>query len=197
MEELCPLHEMRWRPSIFGWEVSCKSSRRFGITRFRFSQIFRLRLLSFFPDPSTEASIFLAYESLHRCSSGMHLINFLTDLLVFISWIWLLAGRFFVLCRVVFIFLVILISGSWVISNALFSYFLRIWVHLFGYFDFRFLSNPYCYIRGAEVFKFHNILGSIRKGIESHRLAQVFPLFLLLIFLINCRFNDFALLEKS
>ncbi|VVA40751.1 PREDICTED: LOC109949931, partial [Prunus dulcis] len=35
-----------------------------------------------------------------------------------------------------------------------------------------FLSNPYCYIRGAEVFKFHNILDSIRKGIESHRLAQ-------------------------
>ncbi|XP_034197294.1 uncharacterized protein LOC117612739 isoform X3 [Prunus dulcis] len=29
MEELCPLHEMRWRPSIFGWEI------------------LRLRLLSF------------------------------------------------------------------------------------------------------------------------------------------------------
>ena len=39
----------------------------------------------FFPDPSTEASIFLAYESLHRCSSGMHLMKFWTDLLVFIS----------------------------------------------------------------------------------------------------------------
>ncbi|KAI5354278.1 hypothetical protein L3X38_007173 [Prunus dulcis] len=35
-----------------------------------------------------------------------------------------------------------------------------------------FLSNPYCYIKGAEVFKFQNILDSIRKGIESHRLAQ-------------------------
>ncbi|KAI5336933.1 hypothetical protein L3X38_016202 [Prunus dulcis] len=39
---------MRWRPSIFGWEVSCKSSRRFGIGRFRFFQILGLRLLSFF-----------------------------------------------------------------------------------------------------------------------------------------------------
>ncbi|KAI5320717.1 hypothetical protein L3X38_040425 [Prunus dulcis] len=29
MEEPCPLHEMRWRPSIFGWEI------------------LRLRLLSF------------------------------------------------------------------------------------------------------------------------------------------------------
>ncbi|KAI5325701.1 hypothetical protein L3X38_034775 [Prunus dulcis] len=47
MEALCSLLGMRWRPSIFGWEVSCKSSRSFGIGRFRFFHILRLRLLSF------------------------------------------------------------------------------------------------------------------------------------------------------
>ncbi|KAI5354325.1 hypothetical protein L3X38_007220 [Prunus dulcis] len=48
MEGLCRLGEMCWRPLIFGWEVSCESSRRFGIGRFRFFQILRLRLLSLF-----------------------------------------------------------------------------------------------------------------------------------------------------
>ncbi|KAI5319251.1 hypothetical protein L3X38_038959 [Prunus dulcis] len=46
-------------------------------------------------------------------------------------------------------------------------------LRIFASFVFRFLSNPYCYIREVEVFKFQNILGSIRKGIESHRLAQI------------------------
>ncbi|VVA28732.1 PREDICTED: LOC109949931 [Prunus dulcis] len=31
MGELCSLLEMRWRPSIFVWEVSCKSSRAFNL----------------------------------------------------------------------------------------------------------------------------------------------------------------------
>ncbi|BBH04478.1 Plant neutral invertase family protein [Prunus dulcis] len=40
MEEQCSLLHMRWRPSIFVWEVSCKSSRTFGIGRFIFSTSF-------------------------------------------------------------------------------------------------------------------------------------------------------------
>ncbi|KAI5342752.1 hypothetical protein L3X38_010628 [Prunus dulcis] len=44
MGEQCSLLEMRWRPSIFAWEVSCKSSRCFGIGRFHFLYILRLRL---------------------------------------------------------------------------------------------------------------------------------------------------------
>ncbi|BBH04475.1 Protein kinase superfamily protein [Prunus dulcis] len=47
MEEQCSLLHMRWRPSIFVWEVSCKSSRTFGIGRFHFFYILRLRLPSF------------------------------------------------------------------------------------------------------------------------------------------------------
>ncbi|KAI5330961.1 hypothetical protein L3X38_021087 [Prunus dulcis] len=47
MEELCSLLDMRWRLSIFVWEVSCKSSRSFGIGRFHFFYILRLRLPSF------------------------------------------------------------------------------------------------------------------------------------------------------
>ncbi|KAI5349153.1 hypothetical protein L3X38_002040 [Prunus dulcis] len=31
MEEQCSLLDMRWRPSIFVWEVSCKSSRAFSL----------------------------------------------------------------------------------------------------------------------------------------------------------------------
>ncbi|XP_034205406.1 uncharacterized protein LOC117619531 [Prunus dulcis] len=31
MEEQCSLLDMRWRPSIFVWEVSCKSSRAFNL----------------------------------------------------------------------------------------------------------------------------------------------------------------------
>ncbi|KAI5326515.1 hypothetical protein L3X38_035589 [Prunus dulcis] len=100
MEELCSLLDMRWRPSIFVWELSCKSSRAFNLR--------------------------------------------VTDL-----------G-----------------SGDFIFSTAFDSGFHLSCLRIFASFVFRFLSNPYCYIRGVEVFKFHNILGSIRKGIESHRLAQ-------------------------
>ncbi|BBN68239.1 receptor like protein 19 [Prunus dulcis] len=48
MEDLCSLLGMRWRPSIFVWEVSCKSSRSCGIGRFRFFYILRLGLPSIF-----------------------------------------------------------------------------------------------------------------------------------------------------
>ncbi|XP_020422493.1 uncharacterized protein LOC109949931 [Prunus persica] len=100
MGEQCSLLEMRWRPSIFAWEVSCKSSRAFNLR--------------------------------------------VTDL-----------G-----------------SGDFFFSTPFDSGFHLSSLRIFAWFVFRFLSNPYCYIREVEVFKFQNILGSIRKGIESHRLAQ-------------------------
>ncbi|BBG94959.1 early nodulin-like protein 7 [Prunus dulcis] len=45
------------------------------------------REISFFPHPSTEAAIFLAYESLHRCSPGFGAgpANIFTHILVFTS----------------------------------------------------------------------------------------------------------------
>ncbi|KAI5328036.1 hypothetical protein L3X38_027432 [Prunus dulcis] len=57
---------MRGGPSIFVWEVRCKSSRTFSL---RLTDLWSGDFSSFL-QPSTQTSIFLACEFLHPLSSG-------------------------------------------------------------------------------------------------------------------------------
>ncbi|CAL9028744.1 unnamed protein product [Prunus brigantina] len=83
MEDLHSLLDMRGGPSIFVWEVRCKSSRTFSL---RLTDLWSGDFSSFLlSTASTQpSSIFLACEFLHPLSSGMHpvLYNCFLDCLV-------------------------------------------------------------------------------------------------------------------
>ncbi|CAL8999067.1 unnamed protein product [Prunus brigantina] len=81
MEDLHSLLGMRGGPSIFVWEVGCKSSRTFSL---RLTDSWSGDFSSFLQPSTQTSSIFLAYEFLHPLSSGMHpvLYNCFLDCLV-------------------------------------------------------------------------------------------------------------------
>ncbi|CAL8997036.1 unnamed protein product, partial [Prunus brigantina] len=69
MEDLHSLLDMRGVPSIFVWEVRCKSSRTFSL---RLTNLWSGDFSSFLQPSTQTSSIFLACEFLHPLSSGMH-----------------------------------------------------------------------------------------------------------------------------
>ncbi|BBN68694.1 hypothetical protein Prudu_533S000500 [Prunus dulcis] len=75
MEDLHSLLDMRGGPSIFVWEVRCKSSRTFSL---RLTDLWSGDFSSFL-QPSTQTSIFLACEFLHPLSSVSNRFTVLQD----------------------------------------------------------------------------------------------------------------------
>ncbi|CAL8105380.1 unnamed protein product [Prunus armeniaca] len=66
MEDLHSLLDMRGGPSIFAWEVRCKSSRTFSL---RLTDLWSGDFSSFLQPSTQTSSIFLACEFLHPLSS--------------------------------------------------------------------------------------------------------------------------------